>query len=370
VLPSDSRNVRPERRARRRTHLAAPERLESRELLVSNALGFSLPDLTITGSAGTRAAWGGSLGIEATVINQGTSTITNPIAQAPGTPSTADAPASTVAVVITPHRSFTHGVTIGTFQAPPISQNSLEQIIQTFTLPARPAGFAAPGGRFFVHLIVNSTGSVLVSSHQGDRSAPIPVQIGRTALPELRATALNVPPTMNPGDTIQPTITITNLGTQASGPVEVALVASTTRSFTVGSSIVALYDITSSIAPASQVPTVGTIPAFSQTTSPPNNSITFTGPSVTLPTSPGTYFLGVVVDPYGLISQLSLPSNALELIQTVGPNTSGLPPAGVVSTANTNPFPIAASGVFIGINPTITTSSTNSKTTTSFGNIV
>ncbi len=44
-------------------------------------LGFSLPDLSITGSAGTRAAWGGTLGVVATVVNTGTSTITNPIAQ-------------------------------------------------------------------------------------------------------------------------------------------------------------------------------------------------------------------------------------------------------------------------------------------------
>ena len=65
-------------------NLAAPERLESRDLMASSPLGFSLPDLTITGSAGTRAAWGGTLGITATVINQGSSTITNPIAQAPG----------------------------------------------------------------------------------------------------------------------------------------------------------------------------------------------------------------------------------------------------------------------------------------------
>ena len=40
------------------------------------------------------------------MINQGSSTITNPIAQAPGSTTTADAPASTVAVVITPHRSM------------------------------------------------------------------------------------------------------------------------------------------------------------------------------------------------------------------------------------------------------------------------
>ena len=72
--------------------------------MAASALGFSLPDLSINGSVGTRAAWGGTLGVIATVINTGTSTITNPIAQAPGSVTTADAPPSTVAVVITPRR--------------------------------------------------------------------------------------------------------------------------------------------------------------------------------------------------------------------------------------------------------------------------
>ena len=119
----------------------------------------------------------------------------------------------------------------------------------------------------------------------------------------------------------------------------------------------ALYDINSSIPSASEVPTGGTIAAFSQTLSTLNNSVTFTGPSVTLPTSPRKYYLGVVVDPYGKIQQLSTPSNPLAQIQVVGPPIPHLPPAGVVSTANSNPFPLPASGVFIGINPTTTTTS-------------
>jgi hypothetical protein len=356
VFPSDSRKMRPERRARRRTTLAAPERLESRELMTVNSLGFSLPDLTITGSAGSRAAWGGTLGVIATVVNQGSSTITNPIAQSPGSSTTADAPASTVAVVITPHKAMRHEVTIGTFQAPPVAQNSLEQIQETFTLPARPPGFHA-GGTFYVHLIVNSTSSVLEADRSNNFSQPIPVQVVSRALPELVATRLSVPPYMQPGDTIQPTISVSNLGTAAtSGTVQVALVASTTKSFTIGSSIVALYNITNSIPSASEVATGGLISAFSETVNPLNNTITFTGPSVTLPTSPRKYFLGVVVDPNGQIQQLSS-SKDLSQIQVVGPPVSHLPPAGVVSTANSNLFPLPASGVFIGTNPTTTTNS-------------
>jgi hypothetical protein len=364
VLPSDSRNVRPDRRARRRTNLAAPERLESRELMASNPLGFSVPDLTITGSAGTQAAWGGTLGVTATVINQGSSTITNPIAQAPGDLSTADAPASTVAVVITPRPSMAHAVTIGTFQAPPIIQNSLEQIQEAFTLPARPKGFAASGGRIYVHLIVNSTSGVLESNRGNNISQPIPVQIAGQARPDLVVTGLDIPSTLQPGDTISPTITITNNGTAPSGPVEVALVASTERNFNVGSSIVALYEITGSIPPASAVAPGGVLAAFSATSNPITNSLTFTGPLVTLPVSPAKYYLGVVIDPYGKLTQLRSRSSKLSQIRVVK-LTPGLPPAGVVSTPNTNLFPIPASGVFIGINPTATTTSSGTGTTTS-----
>lgn len=359
MFPSDTRKMRPERRARRRTTLSVPERLESRDLMAASPLGFSLPDLTITGSAGTRAAWGGSIGIIATVINQGSSTITNPLAQSPGSITTADAPSSTVAVVITPRKSMAHAVTIGTFQAPPVSQNSLEQIVESFTLPARPKHFPAGGGQFYVHLIVNSDSEVLEADRSNDVSQPLPVRVTSRALPELVATGLGVPSTLNPGDTIVPTISVSNLGTApTSGAVQVALVASTTKNFTLGSSIVALYDITSSIPAASQVPPGGLIAAFSQTANPPNNVVTFTGPAVTLPTSPRKYYLGLVVDPYGKIQQLSSGRSALEQVQAVGPNTSGLPPAGVISTSSSNAFPLPASGVFIGINPT--TASTSS----------
>jgi hypothetical protein len=349
VFTSDSRNLQTGRRARRRTTLAAPERLESRDLLAFSPLGFSLPDLTITGSVGQRAAWGGSLGIVATVINQGTSTITNPLAQAPGASTTADAPTSTVAVVITPRRSLAHAVTIGTFQAPPVSQNSIEQIPETFTLPARPNGFAGGGGKFYVHLIVNSDSKVVEADRGNNVSTPLPVQVASRALPQVVATGLSLPDELAPGDTIIPTISLTNIGTApTSGPIQVALVASTTRSFTVGSSIVALYDVTSSIPSASQVAPGGVISAFAQIT-PLNNSLAFTGPAVTLPTSPRKYFLGVVVDPYGKVQQLRSLSSTLQQVTTVGPPTSGLPGAGVVSSGNTNPFPLPASGTTIGV---------------------
>ena len=77
---------------------------------------------------------------------------------------------------------------------------------------------------------------------------------------------------------------------------------------------------------------------------------TFTAPTAaTLPTSPSKYYLGLVIDPNNILTQLSLPANRLELIRTVGPATSGLPPAGVVSTPLSPPaFPNPPDGVPIG----------------------
>ena len=76
-----------------------------------------------------------------------------------------------------------------------------------------------------------------------------------------------------------------------------------------------------------------------------NNVETFTGAAVTLPTSPCIYYLGVVIDPYNTLKQLSLPANRLEQIRTVVGPSSGLPAAGVVSPPLIRPqFPTAPTG--------------------------
>ena len=361
MLPSESRQFRPERRARRRTNLADLELLESRALMAFSTLGFSLPDLQITGTAGPVAAWGGTLSVTATIVNSGASTITNPIAQAPGSPSTADAAASQVTVLLTPRAHSLRGaVTLGTFTAPAIPQNNLEQVTASFTLPSRPRGFTGrAGGTFYLRLEANSNNQLVeADGTDSDISPPIPVTLASQALPELQAVALGVPPVLQPGDTIAPTIGVANLGTAASGPVQVALVASTTRNFTVGSSIVALYNI-ANIPSASQTPVGGNAGPPLENVSPPGNTVFFTGPAVTLPTSPQKYFLGVVVDPFGKVKQLTASSSRLSLIQTVGPPIPNLPPAGVVSTPSTNLFPLPPTGTLIGV---LSTSSTSSST--------
>jgi hypothetical protein len=356
VLRREFRHVRQERRNRRRTDLAALERLEPRELLAFTTLGFSLPQLTVTGSAGPRAAWGGTLDVNVYLQNIGASTTTEPMAQAPGDTSQADAGDSTIAVVLTRNaKSLKGAVTLGIIDAPPVPQNNFEQLTQSFTLPSRPAGFKGAGGKFFVRFIANANGAILQANPgNGNISTAVPVSVVGRALPELQATALYVPDVMQPGDTISPTIQVENLGTadtDLQGPVQVALVASVTPSFTLGSSIVALYTI-DNIPAVSEVPTRGNYKTLTQNNvNPPSNVVTFTGAPVTLPTSPSTYFLGVVVDPSGTLSQLSVPSNVFSLIHTVGPGNSGsgLPPAGVVNPeGNPGVFPNAPNGQIIG----------------------
>ena len=133
------------------------------------------------------------------------------------------------------------------------------------------------------------------------------------------------------------------------GPVTVDLVASVTKSFTLGSSIIASYTI-NSIPAVSQAPTSGNFKTFAKliinAASERRDDL---GHAVTLPTSPATYFLGVVIDPNGTINQLSLPKNSFELIHVVGPKTKFLPPAGVVSSPTPSSSPIRRAAQLIGV---------------------
>ena len=89
MLPRESRIQRLNRRARRRTDLTALEVLEERTLLSFSNLGYSLPDLRISGEAGPRAAWGGTIVVSAYLQNIGASTTTEPMSQAGATDTTA-----------------------------------------------------------------------------------------------------------------------------------------------------------------------------------------------------------------------------------------------------------------------------------------
>ena len=85
MLPRESRYPRGDRRARRQTDVSALESLEERTLLSFSTLGYSLPDLAISGEAGPRAAWGGTIDVSVYLQNIGASTTTEPLSQLPPT---------------------------------------------------------------------------------------------------------------------------------------------------------------------------------------------------------------------------------------------------------------------------------------------
>jgi hypothetical protein len=343
-----------------------------------NALGFSLADLQNTGQAAPIANWGGTLTIRINAQNTGASTIVEPLSLVPPSqiqtgpdglpvppyevPSSADAAGTQVGVYLVPiGRPLRRGVQIGTVEAPALLQNSITQFDADVTLPSRPPGFPA-NGRYTIRLVANVDRSALEQTYRNNLSPPISVRIvNAPAAPELRAITLDVPQGLQPGDTVSPYIQVANLGTQsipAGTPVDVALVASTTPDFNLGSSIVAVYTLTDGIPSASTAPA----PAFGHhfrksiaanlknNIVTPNNVVSFQGKYATLPTSPGTYYIGVVIDPYNKLDLPNQPADRLELPQLVQTgNGSGLPPSGVVGTVNDEPFPIPPDGVPIGV---------------------
>jgi hypothetical protein len=364
VLPWVSRSTRRQPRAVRRKALTALESLEGRQLLSNTPLGYSLPDLQVKGSAAPVASWGGTFTTTIVVQNTGASTMRNPLALAPGSQGTADAPNTTVSVFLLPRRhSLAGAYKLGTITAPALEQNDLEQITSSFTLPDRPRGFARAGGRFYVAFSVDPDNAVLESNGHNNLSPAVPVKVVGKYLPLLQATALDVPATMQPGDTIQPSFSIANFGTASTrlqGPVQVALVASVDPEFTLGSSIVAIYQI-GNVASLSNTPIksyfrsgrVNVRRATVDNLTSNNNVANVTGTAVTLPTSPRTYYLGLVIDPYNQLQQLPHTGKRFQLIRRVGPATSGLPPAGVVTPgggANAEEFPNTPNGESVGFN--------------------
>ncbi len=322
-------------------NLAALEALEGRQLLAYSSLGYSLAELKISGQAAPVAAWGSSYQVQVTLQNTGTSTMVEPLSLVPASevttgptgtivppfwvPSQASAGASQVQVYLAPRpRSMAGAIEIGTVTAPALGQNDVNQISVPLTLPSQPAGFRA-SGIYYIRLVTNQNQAVVESNYNNNMSAPLPVRFISQALPELRTTALDLPSNLQPGDTVAPTFQITNLGTantSTQGPVQVALVASTSPDFNLGSSIVGLYTLPAGIPGQSSAPVKSSVrrhsrlyqsSLYSNNVTPGNNVETYTGAAVTLPTSPSTYYLGVVIDPYNTLNQLSLPANRLEL---------------------------------------------------------
>jgi hypothetical protein len=325
------------------------ECLEGRELLAFTPLGFSLPDLTVSGSAAPAAAWNGTLAVTVTVQNLGASTINEPLALAPGSTSTADSEPTIVQVYLSRKKNSPgKAVAIGTIDVPSVPQNSDVTLSETLAMPAQLPGF--PGsGTVYVSFAVDPFHTIPESDYTNNGSGPKPLVIA-PKLPALVGVGLDVPPVMQPGDTINPNIRIDNLGpadTAVQGPVTVDLIASTTPTFNSGSTIIASYtvaDIPGIQNTPEQTPTI----APSKSLIPAANSVIIAGTPVTLPVLPKNYFIGVVIDPNLTIKQLHKIGNvkvvggAFMFSHKVGPPIKNLPPAGVVTpggTANTPTFP-------------------------------
>lgn len=362
------------RRARRRMGPAAPERLEGRELMAYTSLGFSLADLAIRGESAPATQWGGTLTVDVTLQNLGASTITEPTALTPPfqvavgpdgtvnppyyTPSQADAVDSTIAVFLVPRgRALGAGVQIGTIEAPYVPQNSLQQLQATLTLPERPAGFAATGA-YTVRLVANYDRNVLESNYRNNVSPPLNVTLTPApAEASLRAIAFDLPVRgLSPGDVIAPQIQIANLGAAAvTSDVEVAVVASTSPDFNLGSSIVATYTISGGIGGVNSTPLpngarLGRGPRWLRNNiiTPRNNVVTINGGNATLPVEPATYYIGIVIDPNDKLNLPNRPANRLELVKVVS-TVSGGEATGVVGSASTFDFQLPPDGVAVGV---------------------
>ena len=188
MLPWETLRARDDRRARRRTDLAGLEQLEGRQLLSYSSLGYSLPDLKISGLAGPVASWGSTYQVTVVLQNTGASTIIEPLSLVPASevavgpdgslvppyyvPSSADAAASQVGIYLAPRpHSLAGAIEIGTATAPALSQNDIERFNVSLTLPQQPAGFRSTGV-YYIRLVANQTQSVLESSFSNNVSAP------------------------------------------------------------------------------------------------------------------------------------------------------------------------------------------------------
>jgi hypothetical protein len=326
------------------------ECLEGRELLAYTPLGFSLPDLTVSGYAAPAASWNGTLAVTVTVQNLGASTINEPLSLAPGSTSTADAQATQVEVYLSKKKGpNARPVGIGTITIPSVAQNSDTTVSQTLAMPAQFPGFPGDGGTVYVSFAVDPFHTIPESDYTNNASGPKPLLIA-APFPELVAEGLDVPPVMQPGDTINPNISIDNLGpadTAAQGPVTVDLIASTTPTFNRGSTVIASYTI-------ANIPGIANVPQQTPAIAPITslagaaNIAIITGTPVTLPVLPKKYFIGIVIDPNQTIKQLHKIGGVkgvganFSLSHKVGPPIVNLPAAGVLTAggpANIPTFP-------------------------------
>ncbi len=347
--PLDARNSRRGGRPRGRLDLGPIEALERREVLSYSALGVSLPDLTIKGYSGPVAAYGGSLTVTVDVFNLGASSLNEPLALDQLAPSSADSGPTSIDVYLTTRPGGGHVVPIGTLAVPSLSQNNAGLVTGALTLPARPKGFPA-GGKVYLAFGINSAQTVLESDYTNNFAVSAnPVTLSPN-LPNLQVIGFDSPANLVPGETLQPSIRIANIGpaaTNLQGPVTVEIVASQDKNFGPGDKVLATYTI-ANLPGQSNAPTAG-LPVLGDANLQPGSNIgTLGGLTFRLPASPKTYFLGVKVDPFHQLKQLGNHSSAkFDVVEKVGPPIPGqslatlvAPTTGGTVTPPIFPFPL------------------------------
>lgn len=362
------------RRRVRRPLAGAVEALESRALLAWSPLGFSLPDLTVQGTAAPVSSYGGPLAVTVEVSNLGASTIPEPFNQTPGAISSADAGPSQVGVFISrsPHLNA-RAIKIGTIDVPALSQNSVATITETLMMPERTRGLPPNGGSIHVFFRADDGRQVVEqdeTNNFGGRGVPVRMALG---LPDLFAINLDVPPNLQPGDAILPTVLLANYGTRNpsdQGTFEVDLVLSTDEHFGPGDTILHRFTV-GDVPPLAEVPMRHTVLGDVNIDTTANIISLIPDDVLTLPDAPSSYFLGVVVDPTNQIVELSEigrpQSSDLDPIRRVGPPIPGMPSGGVISPPATNLFPTPPFGPIPSLlnpNPITVTGATVTATST------
>ena len=307
-------------------------------------LGFSIPDLAIVGAfSGPVGVAGGPLAVTVDVSNLGQSSIPEPFNQLPGASSRADAPASQVAVFFAPraHVPLSNQTLLGTFDVPAIPQNRLARVTGTVNLPVD----AGAGG--FLTVLIDPGQNILDLNRTNNAfriAEPVPVTAD---LPELRATALGLPPVLNPGDAVVPQVRVENIGpasTASQAAVVVQVVASTDTTFGPGDQILATFTV-NNIPGLALTPSRSFVPGDVNLVDQPNQVTLDAMTPVLLPSTGAPYFVGVIVDPLDAIEELSEvdrgPDPTLEQLRVVGDNPSGFPPAAQAGSPapTTAPFP-------------------------------
>jgi hypothetical protein len=310
--------------------------------------------------------------VTAQVTNLGASSIIEPLNLAPGSVSSADAGPSTVNVYISNVPRITaSSIVIGQLAVPMLSQNSTTTVSATLTLPAKQPTYPGIGHNAFILFAADATHAVNEIDETNNVAPAVMVKMTPN-LPDLKTYALDVPPTIQPGDTIQPNIRIANVGsadTAAQGPVTVLLVASLDKNFGAGASVIGSYTI-DNVPASARTPTQNFV-VGDVNIDPPTYVRTISGVNATVPIKPGKYYIGVVVDPNNTIRELSeygKPGSAHTVLTFphIVKTVRGLPPAGVITAPITAifPFPITATsqGSTPGVTSTAVVGTANAST--------